>query len=220
MLDDSINTDLANSTKIVILGSSGVGKSSILNRYVKKEFIEIINSTIGVDFMKTDVELEGGTKKKFTIWDTAGSERFRGVASSYFKGAVGIIVVFELTSKDSLEQCDMINDEIRNYGESDAIIVLAGNKSDLGSKIEVTDEEAESKAKKMGAKAYFRVSAKNDGGEIDTMFLELAKLIDAQEKEGGSQKTNKKPGKDNGQRLSQGGDDEVGDEAPKEGCSC
>ena len=220
-MDDSINTDLANSIKIVILGASGVGKSSILTRYVRKEFITMLSSTIGVDFMKADVELEGGVKKKFTIWDTAGSERFRGVASSYFKGAMGIIVVFNYTEKESLDQCDLINDEIKNYGESDAVLVLAGNKSDLKDKIEVTDEEAETKSKKMGAKAFFKVSAKEDNGEIDDMFKQLAKFIDVQENERGSKNTQKdKKNRGSGEKLSQKGSQVDAEGDDKDGCKC
>ena len=218
-MEDSINTDLGNSTKIVILGASGVGKTSILNRYVKKQFIDIVSSTIGVDFMKAEVELEGGVKRKFTIWDTAGSERFRGVASSYFKGAVGIVVVFDLTDPDSLEKCDLINDEIRNFGESDAVLVLAGNKSDRIKESKVTDEEAEAKSKKMGAKAYFKVSAKEDEGQIENMFKELAQFIETQEKTGGSGKKGSNKGDRDGQKLEKGSQDgENGEE--KKGCSC
>ena len=217
-IDDSINTDLGNSTKIVILGASGVGKTSILNRYVRKQFVDIVSSTIGVDFMKAEVELEGGIKRKFTIWDTAGSERFRGVASSYFKGAVGIVVVFDLTDPDSLEKCDLINDEIRNFGEPDAVLVLAGNKSDKVNECKVTDEEAEAKSKKMGAKAFFKVTAKEDEGQIDTMFKELAQFIETHEKEGGSGGENGKKNRPDGQTLEQGSQNAEGEK--EGGCKC
>ena len=218
-IEDSINTDLGNSTKIVILGGSGVGKTSILNRYVRGKFIDIVSSTIGVDFMKAEVELEGGTKRKFTIWDTAGSERFRGVASSYFKGAVGIVVVFDLTDPNSLEKCDLINDEIRNFGEPDAVLVLAGNKSDKLNECKVTDEEAEEKSKKMGAKAFFKVTAKEDSGEIKTMFKELAQFIEIQEKEGGSGGGPGKKNRPEGQTLEQGS--QAGEDGEKkDGCKC
>ena len=218
-MNDSIDTDLGNSTKLVILGASGVGKTSILNRYVKKQFIDIVSSTIGVDFMKAEVELEGGVKRKFTIWDTAGSERFRGVASSYFKGAVGIVVVFDLTDPDSLEKCDLINDEIRNFGESDAVLVLAGNKSDRVKDCKVTDEEAEAKCKKMGAKAFFKVSAKEDEGEIDNMFKELAQFIETQEKTGGSGGNGGNKKREPGQTLEEGSQNEEG-EKKEGGCKC
>ena len=219
-MEDSINTDLGNSTKIVILGASGVGKTSILNRYVKKQFVDIVSSTIGVDFMKAEVELEGGVKRKFTIWDTAGSERFRGVASSYFKGAVGIVVVFDLTDPDSLEKCDLINDEIRNFGESDAILVLAGNKSDRVKECKVNDEEAESKSKKMGAKAYFKVSAKEDEGQIDNMFKELAQFIENQEKVGGTKSGKGGGNRNDGEVLDQGSQNQEGDDKKNGGCKC
>ena len=167
--------------------------------------------------MKAEVELEGGVKKTFTIWDTAGSERFRGVASGYFKGAMGIIVVFELNNKESLEQCDLIHDEIKNFGENNAVVILAGNKSDLTSAIEVTDEDAEAKSKKFGSKGYFKVSAKEDDGEIDKMFKELAKLIDIADKEKGSENTEQKKNRVEGDKLSQQGS-QAGDEKKKDGC--
>ena len=179
-VDDSLQTDMQDTTKIIILGGAGVGKSSLMTRFVENKFLDISTSTIGVDFKKTNIK-----GKNYTIWDTAGSERFRGVATSYFKGASGIIVVFDITNKSSFENCDLINDEIRSYAEKDVIIILAGNKSDLAGKKVVMADETEKKTKKLRAKAYFEVSAKDDQGEVKKMFERLAEEIEKQENTGG-----------------------------------
>ena len=176
------DTEYSNSDKIVLLGAAGVGKTCILNRYINNEFIDICNSTIGVDFFHGTIPLDENKSKTFTLWDTAGQERFRGVASSYFKGAVGAIIVFDLTDLDSFNKCGEYYKEVVTYSQENTVVFLIGNKSDLISECRVTDEEAEAKCQELNARGYFKVSAKEDNGEIGRMFTELAKFIELRPK--------------------------------------
>ena len=223
-VDDSLQTDMQDTTKIIILGGAGVGKSSLMTRYVEKKFLDISTSTIGVDFKKADIK-----GRNFTIWDTAGSERFRGVATSYFKGASGIIVVFDITNKASFENCDLINDEIRSYAEKDVTIILAGNKSDLAGKKVVMQDDINKKEKKLRAKAYFEVSAKVDQEKVNQMFERLAEEIEKQEKMGGGiggggdgSKKGMSRVDDRGERLSDSKSQKPNEngEQEKKGCGC
>lgn len=130
--------------KLVIVGNSGVGKSSLLLRFADDTFSDSYLTTIGVDFRFKTLEIDG-KKVKLQIWDTAGQERFRTITSAYykvsyhpssFKGADGIILVYDVGSMSSFEDIDRfwIN-EVDSFAEKNVELVLLGNKSDIEEKM-------------------------------------------------------------------------------------
>ncbi|EGG25168.1 Rab GTPase [Cavenderia fasciculata] len=129
--------------KIVIIGDSAVGKSNLLNRFTRNEFTEKTKATIGVDFGTKSIEIEG---KVITAqcWDTAGQERFRAVTSGYYRGALGAMIVYDITSKISFKNVTRWLNELREMAEPDILVMMVGNKSDLESSREVSTREAQS----------------------------------------------------------------------------
>eukprot|EP00746_Dinoflagellata_sp_MGD_P039261 gnl/MRDRNA2_/MRDRNA2_19467_c0_seq1.p1 gnl/MRDRNA2_/MRDRNA2_19467_c0~~gnl/MRDRNA2_/MRDRNA2_19467_c0_seq1.p1 ORF type:complete len:235 (+),score=51.71 gnl/MRDRNA2_/MRDRNA2_19467_c0_seq1:88-705(+) len=128
--------------KLLIIGDSGVGKSSILLRFCDDDFNEKQASTIGVDF-KTKFMQVKGKKLKLALWDTAGQERFRTLTSSYYRGAQGICLVYDCTQKATFEHIKFWQDEVRKYSTNqDAVLMLIANKVDLPN-AEVTRAEGE-----------------------------------------------------------------------------
>ena len=162
--------------KIILIGSSGVGKSSILQRYIQKVFSDSYSCTIGVDFFMKSIDI-GDKSIKLQLWDTAGTEKFRSITTGYYRGANAAFVVFDLTSKASFNS---LNEWIENYykysnPDSEKNVVLIGNKSDLVDKREVTQEEIEKFAKDNHI-IYFETSAK-DGKNIDECFHFMAEQL-------------------------------------------
>jgi len=128
--------------KILLIGDSGVGKSSILLRFTDDEFSEKQLSTIGVDFKVKYVSL-GGKRVKLAIWDTAGQERFRTVTSSYYRGAQGVVLVYDCTSRRSFENVKLWLEEVKKYCTNlDAVRMLVANKVDKGAE-QVSRDEGE-----------------------------------------------------------------------------
>ncbi len=115
---------------MIVIGDTSVGKTSILLRYINNNFSENIKPTIGCDHYEKEIDL-GSNKVKLSIWDTAGQERFRGLASSYYKRAKCVILVFDYTKKSSFEKLDFWKEEIANFADSNILVVVVGNKTDL-----------------------------------------------------------------------------------------
>ena len=162
--------------KIILIGSSSVGKSSILQRYIQKVFNESYSCTIGVDFFMKSLDV-GDKSIKLQLWDTAGTEKFRSITTGYYRGANAAFVVFDLTSKPTF---DCLNEWIQNYykfsnPDTEKNVVLVGNKSDLVNKREVSEEEIENFAKNNNL-MYFETSAK-DGKNIDECFYFIAEKL-------------------------------------------
>jgi len=162
--------------KLLLIGDSGVGKSSLLLRFADDTFTESYISTIGVDFKIRTVQLEGKTVK-LQIWDTAGQERFRTITSSYYRGAQGIIIVYDVTDKDSFNNVKQWLHEIDRYASEDVKKLLVGNKSDLDDKRETTYAEAEEEAKNLRMQ-FLETSAKNSTN-VEKAFMAMAKEIKA-----------------------------------------
>ena len=159
--------------KIIILGSSEVGKTCILNRYFNNEFKENSLSTIGIDFQTKYFKFED-RKIKVNYTDTAGQEKFRAISVNYVKGSNGVILVFDITNKESFDLLETWMNELRENNKVDISKVLIGNKSDLENKREVSKEEAEQFAESIGCK-YFEGSAKT-GDNIFDALDEIARI--------------------------------------------
>ena len=144
--------------KAIVIGQSGVGKTSLQLRYCEDTFGINYCCTIGVDLRIKEVIIEG-KKLKLQIWDTAEVERFRTISRAYYRGASAIAVVFDITDANSFKDVDNWLMEIGKYADPDVCKILLGNKIDLANMRAVSYEEAYSKAKSNDM-AYFEVSAK------------------------------------------------------------
>ena len=138
--------------KILTLGESGVGKTCILRRFVENKFLKNHLATIGIDFRAKTIQING-YEVKLKIWDTAGEERFRNITNQYYKGADGIILVFDLTNFDTMNKIrDWYNQIKNNTSSNDIGLVLVANKSDL--KREVSNEECLNLSKELNIQLY------------------------------------------------------------------
>lgn len=163
--------------KLLLIGDAGVGKSSLLLRFTDDAFSEQQNPTIGVDFKVRMLQM-GAERVKCTIWDTAGQERFRTLTSSYYRGAQGVILTYDVTKRDTFEGMDVWLEEVAKYtpgGTKDVILVLVGNKVDLEEERQVSRREAEGWAKQRGM-LFIETSAKTTLG-VQQVFQELVQKI-------------------------------------------
>ena len=159
--------------KIIILGSTEVGKTSILNRYFNNEFKPNLLSTIGIDFKSKFFKFDE-EKVKFNFIDTAGQEKFRAISVNYLKGTNGVILVYDITNKETFDLIRSWIKDINDNNKSNIGKVLLGNKLDLEEKRDVFTEEAEDLAKELKCK-HFQVSAKT-GENINEALDEVARL--------------------------------------------
>jgi small GTP-binding protein len=160
--------------KFIVIGSSGVGKTAILKRLVDDVFTTDSQSTIGVEFLATTIDVEG-TQVKLQIWDTAGQERFRAIAKAYFRSAIGVILVFDLTDRKSFDELNQWLVDIHALCDPNAIVTLIGNKLDLVDQRKVTSNEAESFGQ-LHQLTYFETSALA-GDNIQEAFHRTAATI-------------------------------------------
>ncbi len=160
--------------KIIIVGDSGVGKSNLLLRYVDDSYSDTYISTIGVDFKINTILLDEKTVK-LQIWDTAGQERFRTIISSYYRGAHGVIVVYDVTNQESFDNVKQWLTEIEKYSSTNVNIVLVGTKNDLTSKKMVDYSTAKQFADSIGI-TFIETSAKNNTN-VESAFETLATQI-------------------------------------------
>ncbi len=159
--------------KVIILGSTQVGKTSILNRYFNNNFKGNMLSTIGIDFKTKYIKFEE-QKIKFNYIDTAGQEKFKAISSNYLKGANGALLVFDITQKDTFDLINYWIDIIKDSNGSNIAKILFGNKSDLSDSREVTKEDAESMANELDC-LYIEGSAKT-GENVQEAFDELSRM--------------------------------------------
>ena len=159
--------------KILLLGDSSVGKTCFLMRYTDNTFQEIHMSTIGLDYKLKNVQLDDGKIVKIQIWDTAGQDRFRSITKNYYKGAHGIILIYDVTSRKTFENVKNWVDQIREEVSPKVSIILVGNKIDDVQGRKVKTEEGVNMAKECGL-SFFETSAKS-GENIDSTFNELVK---------------------------------------------
>ncbi|KAL0220881.1 hypothetical protein RCL1_000735 [Eukaryota sp. TZLM3-RCL] len=167
-------TDYDHLYKLLLIGDSAVGKSCLLVRFADGEFSDTFTTTIGVDFKIQTLDIDNKTIK-LQIWDTAGQERFRTITASYYHGAQGIIVVFDVTKRQSFENVQMWLREIEDSATENVSILLVGNKTDLADQREVTDEQAKAFAAERNIE-YIATSAKT-AENVENAFLSLARQI-------------------------------------------
>ena len=162
--------------KIITLGDSHVGKSSLILKFIDDTFSNVYLSTIGFDSKHKIIKIDDKNEMKLVIFDTAGQERFKSLATNYIKKANGILLVYDITERESFENIknwmESIMDEPKN---NNLPIVLVGNKSDLGEKRKVTKEEGQKKAEENGFK-FFETSCLK-GENVEECFLCLADQI-------------------------------------------
>lgn len=159
--------------KLLIIGDSGVGKSSLLVRFADNHFSGNYITTIGVDFKIRTIELHG-EKVKLQIWDTAGQERFRTITSTYYRGTHGVIVVYDVTSGESFANVKRWLHEIDQNCEV-VNRILVGNKNDDPERKVVLTEDARRFAEQMGIR-LFETSAK-DNINVEEMFRAVTELV-------------------------------------------
>lgn len=160
--------------KLLLIGDSGVGKSCLLLRFADDTYTDSYISTIGVDFKIRTVDLDGKTIK-LQIWDTAGQERFRTITSSYYRGAHGIIIVYDITDKESYENVRQWLFEIDRFASETVCKLLVGNKSDLTNKRAVEYSTAKAFADEINIPCL-ETSAKNSNN-VEQAFLTMAAQI-------------------------------------------
>ena len=173
--------------KIMVLGESKVGKTSLIKRYTKDQFGGVYLTTVGMDFQDKIIEIED-KKVRLQVWDTAGQERFRNVTKSYFQSSQGLLVVYDITDKDSFLNINFWMENIKKNAPENVKLILVGNKCDLANERKVTIEDGENKARNYNIK-FFESSAK-DGTNVNELFFYLANEIYQDEKTKG--KDNKK----------------------------
>uniref|UniRef100_A0A8C7Y967 Ras-related protein Rab-25 n=1 Tax=Oryzias sinensis TaxID=183150 RepID=A0A8C7Y967_9TELE len=127
--------------KVVLIGDSGVGKSNLLSRFTRNEFNLESKSTIGVEVATRSIQVEGKTVKA-QIWDTAGQERYRAITSAYYRGAVGALLVYDIAKHLTYENAERWLKELQDHADSNIVIMLVGNKSDLRHLRAVPTDEA------------------------------------------------------------------------------
>ncbi|GFG37520.1 hypothetical protein Cfor_09581 [Coptotermes formosanus] len=166
--------DFAATYKILVLGDSNVGKTCIVHRYCDERYYDTYISTIGIDFKQKIINLDG-TPIKLQIWDTAGQERFRTLTTAYYRGAMGILLMYDITSLDSFNHLSYWLRNIQENASPDVVKVLAGNKCDATSQRAVDAERGEKLADNFDM-PFFEVSCKEDVN-IEEAFLTLARRI-------------------------------------------
>eukprot|EP00694_Reclinomonas_americana_P008149 EC799852.1.p1 GENE.EC799852.1~~EC799852.1.p1 ORF type:complete len:247 (+),score=69.78 EC799852.1:113-742(+) len=160
--------------KLVLLGESAVGKSSLVLRFVRGQFFEYQESTIGAAFLTQTVPLND-TIVKFEIWDTAGQERYHSLAPMYYRGAAAAIVVYDITNPHSFEKAKDWVKELQRKSSANIVIALAGNKVDMKDKRRVATEDAEQYATDNGI-LFLETSAKNSIN-VNEIFVAIAKRL-------------------------------------------
>ncbi|XP_042509497.1 ras-related protein RABA5c-like [Macadamia integrifolia] len=153
--------------KIVIIGDSAVGKSNLLSRYARNEFSMHTKATIGVEFQTQSVDIDG-KEVKAQIWDTAGQERFRAVTSAYYRGAVGALLVYDISRRTTFDSVGRWLDELNTHSDTTVARMLVGNKLDLENLRDVSVEEGKSLAEAEGL--FFMETSALDSTNVKKAF--------------------------------------------------
>lgn len=168
--DDSYNFVF----KVVLIGESGVGKSNLLSRFTKNEFSHDSRTTIGVEFSTRTIQLDKSIIKA-QIWDTAGLERYRAITSAYYRGAVGALLVYDISKHLTYESAERWLKELYDHGDPHMVVMLVGNKRDLETLRTVPTDEARDFAEKRGL--MFMETSALDSTNVEAAFHEILTAI-------------------------------------------
>ncbi|XP_041964231.1 ras-related protein Rab-25b [Alosa sapidissima] len=173
--------------KVVLIGESGVGKSNLLSRFTKNEFNHDSRTTIGVEFSTRTVQLNGLTIKA-QIWDTAGLERYRAITSAYYRGAVGALLVYDISKHLTYESAARWLKELYDHADPHIVVMLVGNKSDLASVRSVPTEDAKGFAEKNGLLFMETSALESTNVEVafNNVLTEIHKKVSSREVTRGS----------------------------------
>ncbi|RWR96309.1 ras-related protein RIC2 [Cinnamomum micranthum f. kanehirae] len=160
--------------KIVLIGDSGVGKSNLLSRFTRNEFSLESKSTIGVEFATRSLNVDGKVIKA-QIWDTAGQERYRAITSAYYRGAVGALLVFDVTRHSTFENVERWLKELRDHTDPNIVVMLIGNKSDLRHLVAVSTEDGKSFAERESL--FFMETSALEATNVENAFAEVLTQI-------------------------------------------
>ncbi|KAG6589246.1 Ras-related protein Rab11D [Cucurbita argyrosperma subsp. argyrosperma] len=160
--------------KLVLIGDSGVGKSNLLSRFTKNQFNLESKSTIGVEFATKNLEIDGKVIKA-QIWDTAGQERYRAITSAYYRGAVGALLVYDVTRRPTFENAARWLKELRNHTDPNMVVMLIGNKCDLRHLVLVPTEDGKSFSEMESL--YFMETSALDATNVESAFTEVLSQI-------------------------------------------
>jgi Ras-related protein Rab-2A len=206
--------------KYIIIGDSGVGKSCLLLQFVDKRFQQGHDLTIGVEFGARMITIDN-IKIKLQIWDTAGQESFRSITRSYYRGAVGALLVYDITRRETFSHLTSWLEDARQHS-SEMTIMLIGNKSDLDKKRAVSYDEGQTFAKQNGL-IFLETSAKT-AENVEDAFLNTAKMIHEKIIDGSYDPSNESTGIKFGpasqSSVVPGQTTSSSDETNKEPCSC
>ena len=161
--------------KILLLGDSSVGKTCILTRYADNTFHEEHMATVGLDFKEKNVNLDNGKTIKVQIWDTAGQDRFKSITKNYYKGAHGIILIYDVTKRKTFDNLKNWIDTIKEEVSDKVSVILVGNKIDNIDNRVVTTQEGQGIANEYNLQ-FYETSAKT-GDNIDIAFNDLIKKV-------------------------------------------
>ena len=179
------NNNLIFKNIVILVGDMGVGKSSLISQYIKKEFPESPLPTIAIEFTTKILRMKNGDKIKMQIWDTAGQEKYKSITSHHYKKAVGALLVYDVTRRITFDDCIKWYTELKNYTDKECIICIVGNKIDIVQKNqnlrEVRREEGENFSKKNNSLFYEMSAKKYD--EINRCFEDLIRKIYEAKKE-------------------------------------
>ncbi|KAL8229784.1 hypothetical protein R6Q57_014684 [Mikania cordata] len=160
--------------KVVVIGDSGVGKTQVLSRFTRNEFCFDSKSTIGVEFQTKTLRVKSKVIKA-QIWDTAGQERYRAVTSAYYRGALGAMLVYDITKRRSFDNVAGWVEELRAHADNSIVIALIGNKADLEEKRAVPSEDAMEFAEDQNL--YFFETSALTGDNVEAAFNKLLEEI-------------------------------------------
>ncbi|GAB1313346.1 Rab GTPase ypt31 [Madurella fahalii] len=160
--------------KVVLIGDSGVGKSNLLSRFTRNEFNLDSKSTIGVEFATRSIQIDNKTIKA-QIWDTAGQERYRAITSAYYRGAVGALLVYDISKSLSFENVTRWLKELRDHADSNIVIMLVGNKTDQRHLRAVPTEDGKNFASENGL-SFIETSAL-EATNVDLAFQNILTSI-------------------------------------------
>jgi small GTP-binding protein len=167
-------TDLPVQFKYIVIGHSGAGKTSIVRRLTENKFVKTTQSTVGIEYF-THVSHVDGRAVKLLIWDTAGQERFYTIAKAYFRGALGVVLVYAINDRKSFDSLPRWLRDARTEADPHCTVILVGNKSDLAATRVVSVDEAQAFAKEHDL-TYLETSAL-DGSGIEAVFQRTAQEL-------------------------------------------